>query len=126
MVTVDLTTMNKNTRLLARLKHTAIRNKEHEIKFQVPVANYHSNGQTDPAKSVRPKTLEVSFGAGVVSQAPSRNMQMRVLHNTGEDRKKSSLTVHEPINRSNFVRFKGHKYVADDPAKEISYFQTAK
>lgn len=115
--------MNKNAKRLAALKAAAIRAGETSVTVKVPVANYHSNGTYSREKSLQPKTYHFCSGSGVVSNNRRRNMQMAVLVNKGEDGRKDSRTVHEPMIKDAPVTFKGHGYIRDDETKEASYFQ---
>lgn len=101
--------MNKNTRRIAALKRIAILNGGDSVTFRVPVFNYHSNGQPRE-KSLVDKTILVFSGAGVVSSAPRRNMQMRVYQNQNPN---GTSTAHEPINKADYVTFKNIGWVRE-------------
>jgi len=119
--------MNKNTRQLRQAISVASKKGIPSITVDKPVYNYHSHtGSKDSffLDATHPTALRGKDG--IVSSNRSRNMAMKVLLNADEKGKHASATVHEPLDRTEFVRFKGHGYLRKDERENNQYRQWKK
>lgn len=95
---------NKNTKQLRRAVKDSCRRGEIVCDY----ATKSAHGGSTLASHRVPTALRGA--GGVVSANPRRNMQMTVLHNTNDRGIKSTLTVHEPIDRKRYITHKNHGY----------------
>jgi hypothetical protein len=110
---------NKNTKQLRRDARKAGKSGQSEYSIKLPTHGYHS----DATMSVRTVPTARRGKDGVVSSNALRNTQQKVLQNGGGAN--SSLTVHEPINKSIPVIYKGHSYLVEDEHGNCQYKQLA-
>lgn len=94
--------MNKNQKRL----RASLRKSGGELAVEVPAGGYHNSAKGQ----WQTRRLNISKGGGVITASPRRNMQQRVLTNTGG----GTLTVHEAIDPTSPVSYKNHGYLSDD------------
>ena len=119
--------MNKNTRQLRKAISAASKKGESSVAVQKPVYNYHSrSGSKESFFTSVSHPTAIRGKDGVVSSSRKRNMAMKVLLNLDERGKRASLTVHEPLDKSAYVGFKGHGYLRKDERNNNQYRQWKK
>lgn len=102
--------MNKNTKRNKSFAAFNFRKGKDTTEF---VIGRTQGGQSGYTLSKYPYTIARPNDNGVVSRNERRNMQMRVLHNKGENGT-HSLTVHEPIDKNKpFYAYKNKNYKYD-------------
>ena len=62
-------------------------------------------------QKIRRNRAKPQHQAGIVSTSPKRNMAQVVYHNVDNEGRKSSLTRHEPLDSTRYIRGKGHNYM---------------
>lgn len=109
---------NKATRQLRIKIARASRKGEDAVEHLKPVFNYHSCGDNSDYRA-RPSSFftrqvfptAVVKGDGVNSVNKRRNSCQRIYLNMGENRRSTSLTVHEAFLRNEHMTWKGHGYI---------------
>ena len=109
--------MNKNVKRFKVALRKAGKSGQSEYTESLPTHGYHSNDTF----AVRRVPTAKRGKDGIVSSNPRRNTCMKVLHNEGEGNR--SLTVHEPLNKNDFVIHKNHNYMAKDEKENNNYVQ---
>ena len=112
---------NKNKRRLRIAVRAAGKSGNAEFSTEVPMGGYH-NYDKGSFQTLRTPTA-VRSKDGVVSSNPARNTQMRELQNHNENGYGQSVTVHDSINRNQFVTHKGHGYLVKDERDNNQYRQ---
>lgn len=103
--------MNKNSRQYNKIAHKNARKGSNETTLNFP---HTTGGSRAGSYTVKPRlfTIAKPDSKGVVSRNESRNMQMKIYFNKGEDKSRNvSTTAHEPIDRNRpFQAYKNSNY----------------